>query len=306
MLEIRTINDFQNLGGAHQQEILKAVRTKDRLDAYLMSLNKKVKIEPHWRPCSCDQGKCKKCHPQHPGWRWWEPKERDNSDIHPSQIDKCLKYLVMCCAGFAEQHEEQVNPQLRMIFDIGHAWHETIQNYGLKGAFCEPQFYRPEVPIDPDQVTHDGHPALPIAHQYWIRGSADAVIDRYEISTPGLGPVALRLIHEYKTINASNYGKLTRPKPEHKKQATIYSAVFDVPLVVYLYTNKDNCQTADFPVPFDNSIWAEIVQKIDKVQSYVNTEQPVPWNETSAQIAPTECMNCGLRKVCNPPLTRRV
>ncbi len=298
MLVINTISEFQALSLTHQEEILRGIRAKDRLDSYLLGLNGKKEIVPaHWEPC-------RKCHPDHPGWRWREQVGRDNSDIHPSQIDKCLKYLVLCCSGYGTQHEDAVDARIRRIFDLGHAWHHTMQEYGRRGAFCEPQYYHHEAPIDPDAVTFDGHPALPIANKYWIRGSADALIDYYMLSTPSLGDVAIRIVHEYKTIKSDLYDKLKRPDPKHKKQATIYAAVFDAPVVVYLYMNKDNCQVADFPIPFDTSIWGEILQKVQAVQYYVENEQPVPWEQTSAIQAPTECNQCGLRKVCQPPLNQ--
>lgn len=302
---IRTIQEFLALPQGHQTEILQALRTKERLDRYLLNLNNKEKVAPHWVPCKgCEGGSCKRCSAEHRGWVWYEEESRDSSDIHPSQIDKCLKYLVLCCSGYADQHEERVDPRLRRIFDLGHAWHRTIQTYGLKGAFGDAQYYHPEADIDPDATTFDGHPVLPVAAAYWIRGSADALIDYYQIYTPSLGEVYIKVIHEYKTINSGGYERLLRPKPEHKKQATIYSAVFDAPIVVYLYLNKDNCNIADFPVPFDYTIWNDIVAKVYRVQHYVTTEQAVPWEETSAVLAAGECSSCGLRGVCQPPLKR--
>lgn len=306
MLVINTIQEFYALTQEAQQEILRGLRTKDRLDRYLDGLNKAPKVAPFWEECrGCDKGACKRCHPDQPGWRWNQPKYRDNSDIHPSQIDKCVKYLTLCCSGFAENHEEKIPPKLRMIFGLGHAWHDTIQRMGKDGAWGAPDSYRPEVPIDPNAVCADGTPALPVAASNWIKGSADAVIDRYELTTPSLGPVCIRIIHEYKTINSNGYSKLIRPKPEHKKQATIYAAVFDIPIVVYLYTNKDTCDMADFPVPFDYSIWAEIVAKVNDVQKYTTLGEEIPWDKTSAILSPSECAQCGLRSTCNPPVTTK-
>lgn len=255
MLIINTIQDFQALSTQQQSEILRSLRTNDRLDSFLIAQNNPKKVEPHWVPCKgCEGGKCKRCNPQYPGWHWLEPHARDNSDIHPSQIEKCLKYLVLCCSGYAEYHEERIDPRLRRIFDMGHAWHNVIQGYGRKGAWCAPEDYLSEEPIDPDEAAFDGTPILPVASEYWIKGSVDALITKYYIKCPTLGDVCIRLIHEYKTINHNGYESLKRPKPEHKKQATIYSAVFNVPIVVYIYTDKDNCQMADFPVPFDQTI----------------------------------------------------
>jgi CRISPR/Cas system-associated exonuclease Cas4 (RecB family) len=301
MLEINTINEFLSLPTNVRDEIQKAIRTKDRLENFLLSMNKRSgqQIKPS------EQGgweQCPKCLPTgYPGWVYKEAG-RDDSDIHPSQINKCLKFLYYSCAGYTSHMEEIIDSRLRMIFDLGHAWHNVVQRYGQMGAWGDPKHYRKEVAIDPDAVTHDGHPILPIAHQFWLRGHVDGILDRYEIpNVPGVGDVAIRIVHEYKTINDGQYKKLTRPKPEHKYQATIYSAVFDIPLVVYLYVNKDNCYLADFPVPFDHTIWNEIVAKCYRVQYYVESNMPPPWEETSAVLNPAECENCAFRKLCSPP-----
>lgn len=302
MLEINTINEFLSLPTTVRDEIQKAIKTKERLEGFLKSQNKrvgqeKVKIQPHWQ-------ECKKCKPWgQPGWVWFEQHERDDSDIHPSQIDKCIKFLYYSCTGQAGQLEEFIDPRLQMIFDMGHLWHSIVQNYGKRGAWSHPDLYRPEVSIDPDAKTFDGQPVFPLADRYWIKGHVDAVIDRYEIgNVPGVGPVAIRLVHEYKTINSGGYSKLTRPLPKHKFQANIYAAVLDIPIVVYLYTSKDDCKTADFPVPFDHTIWNEVVNKIVNVQSYVLSDQVPPWEVTSAVKNQSECMDCGYRKLCQPPL----
>lgn len=303
MLEISTIQDFEQLPLNLQGEVQKAIRTKDRLYMYLRDLNKrpgqeKPEQEPHWDPCKCVQFGA-------PGWFWVTPHKRDDSDIHPSQINKCLKFLWHSCNGDVGQMEEFIEPKLRMIFDIGHAWHDTIQRYGKRGAFSAPEFYRCEVPFDPDQETSPGIPTFPVAKEFWLRGSADAIIDRYELrAVPGLGDVNIRVLHEYKTINSSGFTKLTRPKPEHKWQATIYSAVFNVPIVVYLYTNKDNCDITDYPVAFDHSIWSEVMKKARRVQELINVGQAPAWEETSAILKPSECMSCGFRRVCNPPVAQ--
>lgn len=304
MLELNTIADFQALPLALQAEVQKALRVKDRLDDFLRSLNNKkppTLITPgEWVECSRCKG--------HPGWVWSElepEEERDNSDIHPSQINKCLKNLYHACNREAGELEEFIEPRMRLVFNIGHAYHDILQHCGRKGAWGDPKYYHPEAKIDPDAVTHDGNPVLPLAAHYWIRGSADALIDRYEVpNVPGIGDLAIRLVHEYKSMKSGEWGKLTRPKPDHKYQATIYAAVFNVPLVVYLYVNKDTQYISDFPVPFDHLIWNEVVQKIDMVKYYVESGIMPPWEETSAVKNPQECMECGFRKLCAPPVAR--
>lgn len=178
-----------------------------------------------------------------------------------------------------------------------------MQSYGKGGAWGDSKLYHPEATIDPDAMTFDGQPVHELATQLWIKGHVDAVIDRYVIdNVPGIGPVSIRLVHEYKTINGNGYSKLTRPLAKHKMQATIYAAVFDIPIVVYFYTNKDDNKMADFPVPFDHTIWNEVVAKITQVQHYVNNGLVPPWELTSAVKNQAECMECGYRKTCQPPL----
>lgn len=304
MLEINTIQDFFNLPLEARNEIQKALRTKDRLEQFIISQRKKVgqEVKPvdaaHWEECrSCKSG-------GQPGWVWIEQR-RDDNDIHPSQINKCMKVLFYSCTGQTSHIEERHEPRMQLIFDLGHAWHDTMQRYGRKGAWVESNNYFPELSIDPDAELPDGTPALPVAHRYWIRGSADALLQNYYLpKVPGVGDAVIRVIHEYKTINSGGYSKLTSPKPEHKRQATLYAGVFNVPLVVYVYTNKDNCGMQDFPVAFDHSIWSDITQKCELVQHYVNAEQMPPWEVTSAVLNPRECEECSYRKLCQPPLVQ--
>lgn len=308
MLEVMTIGDFLSLPTQQQQEIQKALKVKDRLEQYLLGLNQvaaaPVTPESAWKKCKfCKPdapGVCGRCHPDHAGWQLVEM--RNNSDIHPSQIHKCIKLLwFFCNPDTVNQGEEFIDARLRMIFDLGHAWHHMMQSYGKNGAWSEPQHYHPELPIDPDEEVN-GQLKLPVANDFWIRGSADAVIDRYILpNVPTIGDVVVRMVHEYKTINSTQFAKLIRPKSEHKWQATMYSAVFNVPFVVYLYMNKDNCQVADFPVAFDHSIWQEIQNRIRKVQYYTDQGAPPPWEETAAVLNPMECKNCGFNKICQPP-----
>lgn len=294
MLEIMTIGDFMKLPPQQREEIQKSVRVRDRLDKWLESLNSKrpAYIQSEWK-------KCRACDPQYPGWVLHE--QRNDSDIHPSQVHKCIKKLWFDCAGYAPYAEEFIEPRLRRTFDIGHAWHHTVQGYGRAGAWGPKEYYKDEVSIDPDRINPDGNPALPIAHNLWIRGSADAIIDRYIIpDVPTLGDVAVRMVHEYKTINSGGFTGLKKPKPEHKWQAMIYAAVFDVPLVVYLYLNKDNSAQIDYPLPFDVSLWQQIEKKLLTVKYYIETDEFPPWELTSAIKDPAECKQCGYFKICQP------
>lgn len=307
MLEILTINDFfTKLNSSQQIAVLKALKTKERLDEWLDSLNHKKKNAGLSKPLLIDCSKCKSS--PEPGKLLLTP--RDNRDIHPSQIHKCLKKIWFDCSTYettdpetgqpkivawAEHSEEYIPPRLRRIFDWGHAWHDTVQGYGSRGAFGPKKTYHPELRIDPDAGSNSRAEVL------WIKGAVDAVIDPYVIEVPGMGKVAIRVVHEYKTINSNGYSKLNKPKTDHKWQATIYSYVLDVPIVVYLYINKDNQQLADFPISFSRELWETVEEKIDKIQHFVEAGHPPAWEETSAVLTPMECRECPYLKVCQPP-----
>jgi CRISPR/Cas system-associated exonuclease Cas4 (RecB family) len=242
------------------------------------------------------------------GSRAWAAEDRLDPPHAPQQLrrppvagHKCVKKLWYDCAGFAQQAEEHIDVRLQRIFDIGHAWHHTIQRYGNAGAWGPKEFYHDEVEIDPDKLATDGQFVLPVAGNYWIRGSVDAIIDRYVIpNVPTLGDVTVRMVHEYKTINSNGYSNLKKPKPEHKWQAMIYSAVFNVPLVVFLYFNKDSGAQIDYPIPFDPILWKQIEYKLETVKYYIENDQLPPWEITSAVKDPAECKECGYFKICQP------
>lgn len=295
MLEIMTIGDFMQLSPAQREEIQKALRVRDRLDKWLESLNGKrpTIIQPEYKRCrACSDS-------PHPGWVLHTP--RNDADIHPSQIHKCIKKLWFDSAGFASYGEEFIEARLRRTFDLGHAWHHTVQGYGLAGAWSEKRHYRDEVAIDPEAKGPDGLPLLPVAHDLWIRASVDAIIDRYVLpDVPMLGDVVVRMVHEYKTMNSNQFANLKRPKTEHKWQSMIYAKVFDIPLVCVLYLNKDTSAQIDYPLQFDVVLWEQVERKIRTVQHYVEVDQMPPWEITSAVLEPSECKQCAYSKLCKP------
>lgn len=303
---MHSIAEYYGFSEAERSAVQYAIKTKERLDNWLRQRNMQPPIPPsqadHWvrcKHCLDHPGICGCQAAGHAGWVENDDKGRDNSGIHPSGVMDCLKSLYYACAGRATEHFRFIDPELQRIFDMGHGWHHIMQDfYGKKGAWCHPESYHSEVEINPDDDTY------PLAKQYMIRGHADALLTDYQIrDVPNVGDVSVRLVHEYKTIGSSGYKKLTRPKPEHIWQATIYSAVLDAPFVVYPYTNKDNSQIADYVLPFNQRLWEdEITKKIEAVLSYSRAGVDPPWEMTSAQLNPRECFECGYRNICKPPV----
>lgn len=182
-----------------------------------------------------------------------------------------------------EDGQRKVEPRSQLIFDLGHAVHSMFQGYGKKGAWGPN--YEPEAPI--------GGEIQELAERLMIEGHADA--DTTMLVEPPNSPVIydVGIVHEYKTINSKNFAKLTRPKPEHKMQATIYSACLNRPVVVYLYFSKDDSNLADFPVEFDAQVWANVSGKIQTMLEFYRQGLP-PKGE-----AGYHCQDCAYVNNCS-------
>lgn len=239
VIQLHTIDQWFGVDPQIRSLILQNIKLKDRLWKYLASKrDESVLSEPKWVPCrKCDRKGWYEVHPRYPG-------------IHPSQLDHpCLLKLYNELVGIDGQ--KKVDPRLQLIFDLGHSIHHMFQTYGMNGAWGPN--YKAEVPVSGDFQE--------LAYELMIEGHADAEnLLHVEIpNSPYIYEVGL--VHEYKSIKSENFNKLTRPKPEHQKQALVYSACLNRPIVVYLYFSKNDSNMADFPVEFKPDLWRTIDHK---------------------------------------------
>ena len=220
---------------------------------------------------------CKTCDKK--GWLLKTPR---HAGLHPSQIiNSCLLKIYWQMEG--KEEREKHNNRTLLIFDSGHAVHGMFQAYGLDGAWGEE--YVPEV-----RMTEGSHP---LATELMIEGSADAECIMVVDDIPHAPIYEVGVVHEYKTMRSSNFAKLTRPKPEHKEQAMIYSAVLNRPVVVFLYFSKDDSNLADFPVEFDPVLWARMEEKARVLVRHYENEQPPPATTGYG------CEECGFAFSCD-------
>jgi len=240
----------------------------------LQQKNKSPSIaEPKWVRCS----KC--ADSSHPGYVLLEPRY---DGIHPSQLSHpCLLKVYNEMVGVEKQ--EKVESRIQLIFDLGHAVHHMFQTYGLNGAWGPN--YKHEVTISEEHQQ--------LAKDLMLEGHADAdnilVIDDIPNS-----PYAYEvgIVHEYKTMKSEQFQKLTRPKPEHQVQASLYCAALNRPLAVYLYMNKNDSNLADFPVEFNADIWAKISHKAALLKNHYDRRETPP-AETGFH-----CQDCGYAYQC--------
>lgn len=246
VVQLHTIDQWFQVDPQIRALILKNLKLKDRLWKFLgETIRMPAPTEPFWAPCKkCDRRGWYEVHPRYPG-------------IHPSQINNdCMLRLYNDVVGIEGQQRHEARMQL--VFDLGHAVHAMFQSYGLKGAWGP--YYIPEAPINGELQQ--------LAEMLMIEGHADAdTIITVDIEgSPVIYEVGV--VHEYKTINTHGFSKLTRPKPEHLRQALIYSACLNRPVVAYLYFDKNDSNLVDFPVEFNPELWRIISAKIQMMVDF--------------------------------------
>lgn len=281
VVQLHTLDQWLSVGTGIQDMVLGNIKLAARLDRYLMSLNgtqKKAFDSAEWVPCS---------HCKTKGHILVEPRY---AGIHPSQVGtSCLLRIYNDAIGLDKQ--EKIDPRLRRIFDLGHNLHHMFQSYGERGAWGPS--YAKEVDIS----------SGPLADDLLLEGKADAdnilVID--DIDSAPIYEVGI--VHEYKSINEGQFLKLTRPKPEHKMQATLYMMSLNRPIVVYLYFNKNDSNILDYPVGYDPSLWANLYSKTKTVAEYVRryngameANEPLPPGPKGSPGY--DCNQCGYAKSC--------
>jgi CRISPR/Cas system-associated exonuclease Cas4 (RecB family) len=256
VVKLHRIADWMRLDVTVRGSILEHIKLKARLEKYLEANATKPPLPPEGKWVECQ-----KCNAK--GWRLKTPR---HCGIHPSQLPHpCMLKIYWEMEG--KEQQERHSARTLLTFEIGHAVHDMFQGYGAGGAWGP--IYEKEV-----RMTEGSHP---LATELMIEGSADAenilVID----NIPDAPIFEVGIVHEYKTMNLENYKKLSRPKPEHKQQATIYAAVLDRPVVVYLYLCKNDSNMSDFPVEFDAATWAVMENKARILNSlYNNSTEPEP------------------------------
>jgi hypothetical protein len=172
---------------------------------------------------------------------------------------------------------------MRRLLDTGSAIHAQLQAYLetiAQNSEGEEEF-EPEAVIDPN--------TNPVAQVVDISGHTDGV---YVVKH---GEDKVRFGLEIKTINDAGYQKTKGPHPEHLTQGTIYQMCLDLPLMIFLYYNKNDSSVAEFIHVFEERRWEAIVKKLDMVRECAIHEAP-PEQETG-----WHCTNCKYKGVCKPP-----
>jgi CRISPR/Cas system-associated exonuclease Cas4 (RecB family) len=197
----------------------------------------------------------------------------------------CARLLYYDLVG--AEAEGAWEPRMRSLLDTGSAIHAQLQAY-LEEVVKRSEgveSFEPEATIDPDNND--------IADRMDLSGHTDGI---YQIVTPDM---ELRFGLEIKTINAAGYEKTSSPHPEHLTQGTVYQKCLDLPVMVFLYYNKNDSSVAEYAHVYDPRHWDAIVRKLDWVREHAMREEP-PERENG-----WHCSNCKYKKICKPPRRTR-
>lgn len=268
---------ISDIGQVDLRSTLRHISLVARIDAFLEDMNvdsRKIEI-----PVTINEHRQHKC-------------------FHPSSLGSnsgkslCGKFPLGCTRMLyydytGGESEGSIEPRLRRIFDTGTVIHGQLQAYlsviaALAGGY---EHFSPEAGISPKSSE--------IADAYDIYGHTDGI---YSITDPDRD---LRFGVEIKSINDAGYQKTSSPHPEHIMQGTIYQKCLDLPVMVFLYYNKNDSSIAEFVQVFDNARWDAISRKIDFVRDAALKEEE-PDREDGYH-----CSTCKYKAICKPPKKSR-
>jgi CRISPR/Cas system-associated exonuclease Cas4 (RecB family) len=147
--------------------------------------------------------------------------------------------------------------------------------------------FEDEVPVGPEHQ--------PLAAHYKLYSHADGV---FTFTNRTTGQVILRIGLEIKTESPDEYAKLKEPKSDHVRQAHLYMAALDLPLMWFFYMNKGNQNNTNSHAPYlvvwQPKVWAELEGRIKIVHEHVARNELPPRNETIV------CEFCPWNYTCAP------
>lgn len=147
--------------------------------------------------------------------------------------------------------------------------------------------FEDEVPVSP------AHQEL--ARYYNLYSHCDGIFTFKDHETH---EVVLRVGLEAKSMSPGEYEDLKKPKDEHVRQAHVYMACLDLPLMWFLYMNKGNQNNtpsqSPYLQPFQPAVWAELEDRFRTIHGFVERGELPPRTETVV------CQFCPWSHTCQP------
>lgn len=173
--------------------------------------------------------------------------------FRPSMIAGCPRMNVFWYRRVPRGSVGRVDPRFERILDTGTALHSLVQGYLGHHPLV---YFVPEVPV--------------VSLRHHIRGSCDGLFIHRESG--------VRWGLELKTMG-SEFDKLTKPKPAHVIQATIYGVLAGVSWMNILYLGKEKSAFKEFLVPVSQAAWSFAVERVRTYKEFADANELPPFEE---------------------------
>jgi len=239
--------------------------------------------------------------------------EQDGHDraggIHASELYPCLRKSVYSVLG--TPRKPNVSKFWKQRFKVGSALHAMLQQdfhnlakrsqrgdaMRLAAALAEEcdwvMEFEDEVAVKPS--------LQPLAKKYNLHSHCDGIFTFRDKESKD---VMLRVGLEIKTEAPEGYSKLTEPKPEHVRQAHVYMATLDLPLMWFFYMNKGNQNntpsTHPYLITWQPHVWAELEARFKTILEHAEKNELPKKEETIV------CEFCPWSYTCQPSNMTRV
>lgn len=203
-----------------------------------------------------------------------EPHTRALEVIHCSEVFYCPRAIYYCRLG--EMPVDRIKPDTRLIFDTGHAVHGQLQGYLT-------EHFGNAIMIE----TECGCPDPP------LRGHIDGVLVQDEGDDIGI---------EIKSIKDEGFNRppisgsvrgANQPFKSHLWQVHCYMWATGLRSFIVLYYNKNTSEMKEFLVEWDDSIWSDVMQRINLIEEAVAGKTP------PKGTAGRRCSECRYQHICD-------
>lgn len=178
-----------------------------------------------------------------------ENRNRDPHYFRPSGFGGCRRSQIFFYTH-VPQEVPQVNATLAVILDTGTHLHTMLQQYLSEHPGL---FFAKEVPVYLPEIE--------------TKGSSDGILMQRVAGPDG---TIYRWGIEFKTISPDGFEALSKPKPEHVIQASIYARLMGVWWITIVYYDKGKSRFKEYHVQYDEKVWAYVKERVAFLKTHIN------------------------------------
>lgn len=199
----------------------------------------------------------------------YEPK------FYPSSISRCPRETVY---DMLQYPRPEKSARFLMICENGDMVHLRYQKWFAEAGI----------------LLHSEYPLK--VKEYRISGKVDAIIDLTPIIPEMENEIS---VVEFKSANNKKFvemGEKGQPRNEYVEQLMLYLHFLKIPYGIVFVENKDNQETLEFWVEYDQALADRLVKKIVMINNCVNKKELPPRPYSNPNYSP--CKWCDFKEIC--------